>query len=392
MGSGFSGGAAIVGLGISDVGKVYGRSVSELAADAVLAAVADAGLELSDVDGVIMSYGVVSTTTTVADTLGLKDLSLSVTMATAGATASVAVQYASMAVQSGQAKTVVYVHADCPLREPGASGGAAYAGRGSRPTGFAAMEMALGLFGGNPPYALMARRHMERYGTTSEQLGAIAVAERAWAMMNPIAQMRTPMTLEDHQASRWICEPFHLLDCCPVSNGAVAVVVTTSERATDLPQPPAYVWGWGQCHPGYTNHRGSLDGLQSGATRSGEQAFAMAGIALDDIGVRELYDCYTFTVLLSLEDYGFVPKGEGGPFAATGALAPGGSLPTNTGGGQLSGFYLWGATPLHEAVIQTRGHGGERQVPDHDFVLVSGSGGARMDHHATLILGANPRT
>jgi acetyl-CoA acetyltransferase len=391
MRNSFSGGAAIVGLGISEVGKVYGRSVSEFAADAVLAAVADAGLRLTDVDGVIMSYGVASTSTTVADTLGLKDLTLSVTMATAGATASVAVQYGSMAVQSGQASTVVYVHADCPLKQPGASAGAAYAGRDTPPVGFSAIDMALGLSGGNPPYALMARRHMERYGTTSEQLGAIAVAERQWATMNPVAQMRTPITIEDHQASRWICEPFHLLDCCPVSNGAVAVVITTAERAAYLPRPPAYVWGWGQCHPGYSNFRGSLEGLQSGATHSGEQAFAMAGITRNDIGLRELYDCYTFTVLLTLEDYGFVPKGEGGPFAASGELAPGGSMPTNTGGGQLSGFYLWGATPLHEAVIQCRGEGGERQVDDHDFVLISGSGGPRMDHHATLILGANER-
>lgn len=392
MANEFSASAAIVGLGISEVGRVYGRTISDFASEAVLNAVADAGLQLSDVDGVIMSNGVTQNPATIADNLGLTDLKLSVTIATAGATAGAAVQYASAAVQSGLASTVVYVHADCPLQAPGASGGAAYtSGRGAPPTGFAAIDMAIGLAGGNPPYALMARRHMEKYGTTSEQLAAIAVAERAWATMNPIAQMRKPITIEDHQASRWICEPFHLLDCCLVSNGAVAVVITKADRARDLAQPPAYVWGWGQCHPGYTNFRGSLEGLQSGATLSGQRAFAMAGIGLDDIDVREFYDCYTFTVLLTLEDYGFVPKGEGGPFAATGALGPGGSLPTNTGGGQLSSFYLWGATPLHEAVIQCRGHGGDRQVDKHDFILVSGSGGARMDHHATLILGANPR-
>jgi acetyl-CoA acetyltransferase len=237
----------------------------------------------------------------------------------------------------------------------------------------------------------MARRHMEKYGTTSEQLGAVAVAEREWARLNPIAQMREPITIEDHQRSRWICEPFHLLDCCLVSNGAVAVVITRAERARDLRQPAVYVWGWGQCHPGYTNFRGSMEGLQSGGTASAARAFAMAGVSRSDIGVREFYDCYTFTLLLTLEDYGFVPKGEGGPFAATGALGPGGSLPTNTGGGQLSSFYLWGATPLHEGVIQARGQGGDRQVANHDLVVVSGSGGARMDHHATLILGANPR-
>jgi acetyl-CoA acetyltransferase len=116
----------------------------------------------------------------------------------------------------------------------------------------------------------------------------------------------------------------------------------------------------------------------------------MAGISINDIDVRELYDCFTFTVLLTLEDYGFVEKGEGGPFVATGALGPGGSLPTNTGGGQLSAFYLWGATPLFESVVQVRGHGGERQVPRHDFVLCSGNGGV-LDHTATLILGAHAR-
>ena len=288
MSNELSAGAAVVGLGISDVGKVFGKTVSDFAADAVLKAVADAGLQLSDVDGVIMSNGITQSNATLSDTLGLKDLKLNINVATAGATAGAAVQYAAMAVQSGLASTVVYVHADAPLQAPGASGGAAYtAGRGGPPSGFAGIDAALGVAGGNPPYALMARRHMEKYGTTSEQLGAIAVAERAWAAMNPIAQMRTPISLEDHQASRWICEPFHLLDCCLVSNGAVAVVVTRADRAADLAQPPVYIWGWGQCHPGYTNFRGSMEGLQSGATISGERAFESAGIKLEDIHVRE---------------------------------------------------------------------------------------------------------
>jgi acetyl-CoA acetyltransferase len=390
MANEFSAGAAIVGLGTSEIGKVYGKTVQELAADAVLNAIADAGLRPSDVDGVIMSNGITQTSATLSDSLGFKDLKLSINVATAGATAGAAIQYASMAVQSGLADTVVYVHSDAPLQAPGASGGAAYANRAA-PKGFAGIDAALGLAGGNPPYALMARRHMEKYGTTSEQFGAIAVAQRKWAGMNPMAQMQKPITIEDHQASRWICEPFHLLDCCLVSNGAVAFVVTKADRARDLAQPPAYIWGWGQCHPGFTNFRGSMEGLRSGATVSGKRAFDMAGLSLGDIDIREFYDCYTFTVLLTLEDYGFAPKGEGGPFAQTGALEPGGSLPTNTGGGQLSSWYLWGATPLHEAVTQTRGQGGQRQVDQHDFVLVSGSGGARMDHHATTILGANPR-
>jgi acetyl-CoA acetyltransferase len=188
-----------------------------------------------------------------------------------------------------------------------------------------------------------------------------------------------------------IADPLHLLDCCLVSNGAIAVVVTTADRAAHFAQPPVHVLGWGQAHPGYTLERGSEFGLVSGAAQSGPAALKMAGVGVDDVDVRELYDCYTYTTLISLEDYGFCAKGEGGALAESGALAPGGSLPTNTGGGQLSSYYMWGMTPLSEAVIQTRGQGGERQVPRHDVVLVSGNGGV-LDFHATLVLSPHPRT
>jgi acetyl-CoA acetyltransferase len=388
----WSAGAAIAGLGASAIGRVYGQSAAEFAAQAVRTAVADAGLRMADVDGVLMSSGMSQDGTLVAASLGLRDLRLSANIATAGASAGAAVQFAAMAVQAGLASTVVYVHSDCPLRAKGQSAGAAYgeAVRRRAPSGVAAMDVTMGLGGATAAYGLAARRHMKAFGTTSEQLGAIAVAQRAWATMNPIAQMREPITIEDHQKSRWVVEPLHLLDCCLVSNGAIAVVITTADQARHLAQPPVYIWGWGQCHPGYTNRTGSEFGLRSGAAAAGKAAFKMAGIDITDIGVRELYDCYTFTVLLSLEDYGFAAKGDGGPLAASGALGPGGHLPTNTGGGQLSSFYLWGATPLHEAVIQARGQAGARQVADHDFVLCSGNGGI-LDHHATLILGANPR-
>ncbi|HEX9505043.1 MAG TPA: thiolase family protein, partial [Acidimicrobiia bacterium] len=207
---------------------------------------------------------------------------------------------------------------------------------------------------------------------------------------NPHAQQRTPMTVEDHHNSRWIAEPFRLFDCCLVSNGGVAVIVTSAERAADLRQPPVHLWGWGQGHPGYPMERGSEFGLTSGAVQSSRAAYTMAGITSTDIDVAEIYDCFTFTVILSLEDYGFCAKGDGGPFAASGALGRGGSLPTNTGGGQLSSFYMWGMTPLSEGVIQVRGQGGQRQVGRHDIVLVSGNGGI-LDHHSTLVLGAHPR-
>jgi acetyl-CoA acetyltransferase len=236
-------------------------------------------------------------------------------------------------------------------------------------------------------YALAARRHMQAYGTTSEQFGAVAVAQRAWAAMNPLAQMREPITMADHQASRFVVDPLHLLDCCLVSNGGVAVIVTTSERAAALVQPPVPVLGWAQAHPGHRWRRNDDFGLVSGAARSGPAALAMADVSVEDVDVVELYDCYTCTVVLSLEDYGFCKKGEGGAFVSTpGVLGPGGSLPLNTGGGQLSSYYMWGMTPLAEAVIQARGQAGERQVERHEVVLVSGNGGY-LDFHSTLVLG-----
>ncbi len=385
--SSFRAKAAIVGLGVSEIGRVYGRTAAEFAADAVANAVADAGLRLSDVDGVLTSDLVNTNRAFVASTLGLRNQGLSVNMFVAGATAGAAVQYAAMAVLSGMASTVVYVHAACPLQDP--TKRTPYGGAWMKPTGYGAMNTAIGLSGANQNYALLARRHMAAFGTTSEHFGAVAVAQRQWAMMNPLAQEREPMTLEDHQNSRMVADPFRLYDCSLVSNGAVAVVITTAERARDLAQPPAYLWGWGQCHPFYPARRGSEQGLVSGAGISGRTALDMAGISLDQIGVREFYDCYTYAVLITLEDYGFVAKGESGPLAMSGALGPGGSMPTNTGGGQLSAFYLGGATPLHEAVVQARGDAGERQVADHDFILCSGNGGY-LEHHSTLILGANP--
>jgi acetyl-CoA acetyltransferase len=197
------------------------------------------------------------------------------------------------------------------------------------------------------------------------------------------------MTIEDHQASRWVAEPLHLLDCCMVSNGAVALVVTGIERARSLAQPPVHVWGVAQSHPGYRLAKGCEFGIVTGAAISGPAAMDMAGIKPADVDVCEIYDCYTYTALVTLEDYGFCEKGEGGPFAASGVLGPGGALPTNTGGGQLSSFYLWGMTPLSEAVIQARGQGGQRQVAKHDVVLASGNGGL-LDHHGTIVLSPRP--
>lgn len=382
--------AAIAGLGLTAMGKVYGRSATDLAADAVLRAVADAGLEPADVDGLLTNSGLTpGLGLSLSRELGLRDLALLAEVQGYGSSAGTMVAMAAMAVASGQVEAVACVFADAPLTQ-GRASGAAYQDRAPRAAGFTTLPAALGLRGVNPYYALAARRHMLTYGTTSEQLGAVAVATRAWAAMNPLAQLRTPITVEDHQASRMVNDPLHLLDCCLVSNGGIAVVVTSAERAADLAHPPVHVRGWAQAHPGHLMERGSGFGLVIGAVRSGPAALAMAGVSLSDVDVREIYDCYTYTTLVSLEDYGFCGKGEGGALAESGALGPGGSLPTNTGGGQLSGYYMWGMTPLSEAVVQARGEGGDRQVDRHDVVLVSGNGGV-LDHHSTLVLGTSPR-
>lgn len=378
-------GAAIAGLGMTELGKVYGRSPRRLADEAVRRAVADAGLTLADLDGLVVSHGLGgSPGIELAGTLGLRDLRVLTVMQSFGATAGAMVAYAAMSVISGAASTVACVFADAPLR-PKQSAGAAYKRSAKEWYGFGGMTSALGFRDVNTLYALAARRHMARYGTTSEQLGAIAVATRQWATMNPLAQMREPITLEDHQNSRWVAEPLHLLDCCLVSNGAIAVVVTGADRAADLARPPVHIWGWGQGHPVHRMERDSDFGLTTGAAISGPIAMKMAGVTPQDIDICQLYDCYTYTVLVSLEDYGFCAKGEGGAFAASGALGPGGSLPTNTGGGQLSAYYMWGMTPVSEAVIQARGDGGDRQVDANDVILVSGNGGI-LDHHSTLVL------
>jgi acetyl-CoA acetyltransferase len=386
--------AAIAGLGITDVGKVFGRSAADFAADAVRLAVSDAGLALSDVDGLLLSNGASGGVDfRLQKELGLRDLKIMTEVSAFGATAISQIQYAAMAVATGLATAVACVHADAPLPGPGVPSGEVYRARARdrNPGGFGALATAGGVRGPNGGYALAARRHMERFGTTSDQFGAVAVGQRAWASMNPRARFRDPITIEDHQSSRWVVEPLHLLDCCMVSNGGVALVVTRSDRARDLAQPPVHIWGAAQSHPGYTMATGCDFGLVSGAALAGPAAMAMAGVTVQDIDVCEIYDCYSYTVVVSIEDYGFCAKGEGGPFAQSGALGPGGTLPTNTGGGQLSSYYLWGMTPLSEAVIQARGQAGERQVRAHDVVLVSGNGGT-LDHHATLILSPRART
>jgi acetyl-CoA acetyltransferase len=382
--------AAITGLGITPMGRIYGHDATWFAGEAIRLAVEDAGLTKADIDGLLINAGVGqhgALSLGLAQYLGFEKLRVLNHMNGAGSTAAQMVMYAAMCVAQGMANHVVCVFADAPLQAPGPSA-QAYA-RPAPPRGMASLPPAYGMFSVNAAYAMAARRHMAIYGTTNDHLGQIAVSTRAWATMNPRAQMREAIDLDDYHNSRWIMEPFHLLDCCLVSNGGVAVVVSGAERAPDLRRPPVYVLGMGQGHHATTGRAGWEPEVNTAASIAKETAFRMAGVELQDIDVLELYDCYTYTVLVTLEDYGFCAKGEGGPFVADGKLGPGGSLPTNTGGGELSGYYMWGMTPLSEGVIQARGEGGERQVPKHDLVLVTGNGGI-LNYHGCLILSPQP--
>jgi acetyl-CoA acetyltransferase len=391
--------AAIAGLGITEQGKVYGPSAVGFAVEAVKLALEDAGLAAKDLDGLLVNPGLTwgqagqMGSFAVQQAMGLRDLRLSAAMSLGGATAGAMIMQAALAIEAGLATHVACVFSDAPLKAPRREAdGSAAGGEGSSSSSgayaFAGdLSAAYGAFGVNGLYALIAQRHMHRFGTTHDHLGAIAVAERAWAQENPRAQFRDkPLSMAEYHASRWVAEPFHLLDCCLVSNGGLAVIVTSTERARDLRQPPVHIRGMGQGHPGGD----PLETLSSGAPIAARTAFPMAGVDLADIDFCELYDCYTITVLVTLEDYGFCAKGEGGPFVADGRIAPAGALPVNTGGGQLSSFYMWGMTPVSEAVIQVRGQGGGRQVRKHDLGLVSGNGGV-LSTHTTLILGREPR-
>jgi len=393
-----AGDAAITGLGMTRLGRVFGSSPRRLAASAVRLAAADAGIALSDIDGLLICPGITGGLDVgLAGVLGLRNLVLLAVINSFGASAVMAVQVAAHAVSAGSARAVACVFADTPLRE-GVPAGSAFgrmsdqAGAEGPPerNGLSGLAAGYGFRSVTVYYALAARRHMERFGTTSEELGAIAVAQRQWAAGNPHAQNRDPITVADHQQSRWVAEPLHLLDCSLVSNGAIAVIVASAAEAAAGPRPPVYIWGWGQGHPGDPMARGSEFGLVTGAAQAGRAAMGMAGIGAADVTMCQIYDCYTYTVLVTLEDYGFCAKGEGGPFAASGALAPGGALPVNTGGGQLSAYYMWGFTPLSEAIIQARGDGGTRQSPANEVILVSANGGI-LSHHGTLVLSPQPR-
>jgi acetyl-CoA acetyltransferase len=382
--------SAIVGLGMTVPTRGATEPAVALAVDALAEALLDAGLQKEQIDGVLIGRSPLAFDESLGLNFqmvaGLQNLRLLNHINANGTTAAQMVQIATLAIEAGLASCVACVFADTPVNG-GRSSGEAFASGGRTPgfTGIPGLEQATGLFGAVAAHALVAQRHMDLYGTTSEDFAAVALADRAWAASNGFALKREPLTLDGYLASPFVVEPFRILDCALPVNGGVAVIVASADVASMLPSRPVYVLGMGQGHPGDRQRAGQCEDVTTGAAIAGPLAFAMAGIGCADVQICEFYDAFTLLTLVTLEDYGFCVKGEGGAFVAGGRLAPGGALPTNTGGGHLSGSYLQGMTPLAEAILQARGSAKDRQLERHDAVLVSGSGG-RLDQHATLIL------
>ena len=381
MKNGFPGSCAIAGIGETDVGKLPDRTSLSLHIEAAAAAIRDTGLSKADIDGVLSmppyDDPAFMFCIQVAEGLGLRsrfssDLNLG------GATPVVMVLHAAAAIAAGLAETIV-----CTCGEARLSG----RGRpkhGRRTWGYENFENPFGRIGPVSNYAMAARRHMHEYGTTSAQFGAVAVAMRTHALLNEGAQMKKPMTIEDHQNSRFIAEPFRLFDCCLNSDGAAAVIVTTAERARDLPHAPVLILGGTQCHT-HKNFFEAPSPAQQGEEDAARDLQRKYGLSAGDFDFAELYDCFTFTVLAQLESYGFCKVGEGGPFAETGSIGLGKTIPVNTHGGLLSHGYIDGMTHITEAAKQLRGGCGTRQVEGAELGLVTGNGGD-LATHANLVL------
>ena len=379
--------AAIAGIGESQVGKVPGRSALQLQSDAALAALADAGLSITDVDAIFttpvrvehwnMPAGVV------AGFFGIRPNYLS-TVDVAGASGCSMIDQAVTAVETGKCEVALCVAGQNLLSNRSRS--QAVQSMAERGSGHPQFEVPYGPLIPSL-YALIAQRHMFEYGTTPEQLADVAVTIRKHASLNPNAHKRDPITVADVLVSRMITAPLHVLDCAIVSDGAAAAVVTRRDRARDLKKRPVYLLGSGYgLRHGYVGDAQCL--TTTGAADAGRTAFKKAGLKPSDIDVAQIYDCFTITVIVELEDLGFCPKGEGGRFVANGNIGLQGTLPVTTHGGLLSGGHPGlggGFFHVLEAVRQLRGEAGERQVAGAEVALAHGNGGV-VSVHCTLIL------
>ena len=373
------GSCAIVGVAESDLGEVArGMSPLDLMAQGIQRALDDCGLSLQDVEG-LFGAATQSRMLTLAlrEYLGIDPRHGDSTYL-GGSSFMTHVAHAQAAIEAGLCEVAVITYGSTQRTE----GRSATRARDVNP-----YETPFKPFLPSTAYALAASRHMHEFGTTREQLAEIAVAARKWAQLNPAAWEKKELTIEQVLSSRMVSYPLTVRDCCLVTDGGGAIVMTSAERARDLRKPPAYVLGCGES-ASHTAISNMPDLTRTAARESGARAYAMAGLSPGDIDVREVYDAFTLTTLLFLEDLGFCAKGEGGPFVSDGKLRPGGSLPTNTNGGGLSYCHpgMYGLFLLIEAVRQLRGECGLRQVPGCEVALAHGNGGV-LSSQSTVILG-----
>lgn len=367
--------AAITGIGCTDYSKNSGRTTLKLAVEASQMAIDDAGLKRGDIDGVI-THSINDSTSpeAVATALNLKDVSFVLDWYAGGTVQCSMVQLAANLVSSGTCKNVlVYrsMNGRSGNRIGGADGDFMYKLRGvGSPFRYPYGQISYG-----QNMSLWAKRHMEVYGTKEEHLGAIAVNQRKNAEFNERAMQREQITLDDYMNGRMIAAPFRLYDMCLENDGACAFIISAAERAGDCAQKPVYIKAaqyWGErigCDWADAFHWPDM--TENFTTYLSPKLYRQAGITARDVDIAQIYDCFTHTVLLGLEGLGFCPKGEGGPFAASGAIARDGSIPINTGGGMLSEAYLHGMNPIYEAVEQMRGDSGVRQVKDAEVCVVT---------------------
>lgn len=379
------GSIAIVGMGVTKQGRALGVTEVELRRQALELALVDAGIERAAIDGYILASH---------EREDLRYLGLSPNFSwpvqTGGATAPCTFIMAAGAILSGQAEMVACAYAMVPSSGgmPGFGGKMSF---GSLGYGYPAQ---VGMIGAASAHALHARWHMDHYGTTSEHLGAVAVQLRNHALERPDAMgYGQPITLADHQASPMVVDPFHMLDCCRDTDGGAVFIVTSAERAKSMAQRhPVYLLGAGTGHNIGNWHKRDVYSHHDAIAPAIARALAQSGVALGDIDTAQFYDPFTISIIMQLEHYGFCAPGQGGPFVADGGIALGGAIPSNTGGGQISGFYAAGFTPLIEAMKQLRGEAGATQVKGARIALTSGhglNGGVQNTwSHGTLILGA----
>ncbi len=369
---------AIVGSATFGCGEAPGFSSMELAHQASVMALASAGLRPSDVDGLFVAITDDALSgLTFAETLGIHPRFLD-NNRTGGSSFQVHAMLAAMALDAGLCDVALIAYGS---NQRSSSGKLVQA---SRPSPW---ESAYRPLRPISSYALAAARHMHQYGTTKEQLGAVAIAARRWAQLNPEAFSREALTLEDYLAARIVADPFGVRDCCLVTDGAAAIVMTRADRARDLCARPAYVLAGAQA----TTHReiaSMADLTVTGLAEAAPRAYAQAGVTARDIDVVEVYDAFTINTILFLEDLGFCAKGEGGAFVEGGRIAPGGALAVNTNGGGLSCVHpgMYGLFTIVEAARQLGATAGERQVAGAKLAIAQGNGG-ELSHEALLILG-----